>query len=428
MKYAMRIIVLVLLCASVFGVNADDDSSERSEHYRPDFEVFRWEAIRSTNFFDPFMWEPRAGLQAVELHDHLFVIGGRKPIVVPGVPFASEIFGDVWVSGDGGASWTELIADAEAAGLWRNRAYFEAVTHKGRVCIMGGQNYSPFGSEFFNDVWCSRNGWKWKERTDAAPWMERAGLGAASFRGKLWVMAGSKNDDEDISGFGRIFFNDVWYSKNSGRTWKRATANAPWEPRAGGVVIAKGRYLYLLGGEKGFDNPNEYFNDVWRTRNGRDWELMTDSAPWSPRPGHKCSVVSDYIVCTGGFGVPFNPSDVWVSRDGADWELVNLTPWNNSPQPPPSCSPPAPPPPDPLICDNIRYDFDMLTRDLSDGTDDDSDSDSDSGDSRGMPKFEILTFGGDREVFFVPPGFPISLPEYNQFRVENDVWRFGPTE
>lgn len=410
MRILSWISVLSLMCLFSAGQATADNRDKKSE--RPPFETFTWSPVRETNFFDPFMWEPRAGLQALELHGHLFVIAGRKPILDPFNPFASEVFGDVWVSNDDGSSWTELIADAEADGLWRRRAYFDAVLHKGEMCLLGGQNYLAEGSEFFNDVWCSPNGYDWQERTAAASWTGRAGLGAASFKGRLWVMAGSKNDDEDINGGDRIFFNDVWFSANGGRKWKQATADAAWPARAGGVVIAKGPYLYLLGGEVGFDDPSEYLNDVWRTHNGIDWELMTDNAPWSPRPGHKCSVVADYIVCTGGFGVPANPSDVWVSRNGADWEPVNFTPWNNFPGSPFSCLPPAPPALPGFVCDNVRYDFDMLTRPLEGA-----------GNSRRSrtPSFEILTFGGDRETFFLPS-------EVNIFRVENDVWRFGPLE
>ena len=119
--------------------------------------------------------------------------------------------------------------------------------------------------------------------------------------------------------------------------------NAPWEARAGGVALVKGGWLYLLGGEKGFTDPADYFNDVWRTKDGEHWELVTDSAGWSPRPGHKCAVLANHFVCMGGFGFPSNPMDIWVSKDGASWEQVSNSPWN-------ATSP-----------DDIRYDFDMLT-------------------------------------------------------------------
>ena len=373
----------------------------------PSFESYEWTEIRPTQFFNPLHWEPRAGLQAVELHNRLFIIAGRSPKNTD-IPRDSLIHGDVWVSDDLGVNWVELLEDAESAGLWRNRAYFEAVTQGSHMYILGGQNFiavptPPFVcdtwppvagpcpdfitvSDFFNDVWRSSDGVTWEEMTDQAPWEARAGLSAASFKGKLWVVAGSQNDDASIGGLDRKFFNDVWYS-NDGSEWHSATMNAPWEARAGGVALVKGGWLYLLGGEKGFTDPADYFNDLWRTKDGEHWELVTDSAGWSPRPGHKCAVLANHFVCMGGFGFPFNPMDIWVSKDGASWKQVSASPWN-------ATSP-----------DDIRYDFDMLT--VKGGM--------------GGQKPSIFTFGGDRETFILPP-------EVNFFRVENDVWSYSPID
>lgn len=91
--------------------------------------------------------------------------------------------------------------------------------------------------------------------------------------------------------------------------------------------------MYLLGGEAGFlcdPEPCElpYFNDVWCSSDGAEWELVTESAGWSPRLGHQCAVSFEHIVCWGGFGLPKNPMDVWVSPNGADWEQVSDSPWN----------------------------------------------------------------------------------------------------
>ncbi len=375
----------------------------------PSFESYEWTEIVETDFFDFNRWEPRAGLQAVELHNHLFVIAGRTPKPPPAGQFESIIHGDVWVSDDLGETWVELVEDAEAMGLWRKRAYFEAVTQGSHMYLMGGQNFvnfdncppfCPAPSEFFNDVWRSDDGSHWEEMTPAAEWEGRAGLSAASFKGKLWVLAGSQGDDVSIGGSGRIFFNDVWYS-NDGSVWHLATDSAPWPARAGGVALVKGGWLYLMGGEKGFVAQTDYFNDVWRTRNGVDWEEVTGpgGADWSARPGHKCAVVANHFVCMGGFGSPENPSDIWVSKDGADWTQVSDSPWNNDPTNP-ACAMFPPP----KSCDNIRYDFDMLSV---------------KGGQGGM-KPSIFTFGGDREVFFPLP--------FNFLRVENDVWRYSPPQ
>ncbi len=84
-------------------------------------------------------WTERAGLQAVELRNRLYVMGGRTPLnpqVVP-VPGASTIWSDVWRSGDKGVSWEKT-----AEGQWPARAYFQAVTLRDRMYVIGGQDFN----------------------------------------------------------------------------------------------------------------------------------------------------------------------------------------------------------------------------------------------------------------------------------------------
>jgi len=434
--HATRALLLISLAFAV----SNSASAGNGPKGGPSFVDYEWTEVVATDFSTTERWEPRAGLQAVELHNELFVIAGRTPSPVPGNPFASIIHGDVWVSTDLGETWVELLEDAESVGLWKNRAYFEAVTKGGYIYILGGQNFTTFipdppfvlPSEFFKDVWRSEDGVDWELMTDDAEWAKlpketvfpgppcgapvtqgRAGLSAVSFKGKLWVLGGSQGDDLSINAGPdcRQVFNDVWYSQD-GSEWRLATDDAPWEARAGGVALVKGGWLYFMGGEKGFTGEDDYFNDVWRTKDGRNWEEVTgpEGAGWSPRPGHKCSVVANHFVCMGGFAAldPFppnfdtNPSDIWISKDGANWEKVSNSPWNNDPSYSDCIF--ADPPELPIICDNVRYDFDILTV---------------SGGEGGM-KPSIFTFGGDREIFVPIPG--------NEFRIENDVWRYSPRE
>jgi hypothetical protein len=235
-------------------------------------------------------------------------------------------------------------------------------------------------------------------------WQPRAGFSAIEFKGWIYVLGGSQGDDIAIGGSGRVLFNDVWRSRD-GKRWEQVTANAQWAPRAGAAVVEKGGYLYLLGGEDGFlcvpgpgglDCP--YFNDVWRSRDGAKWELVTKAAGWSARPGHQCQVLFDTIFCFGGFGWPAlknpampptpdnlqanHPRDMWASWDGKFWYKVPRAPWNAA------------------SSADVKYDFDSLV-------------------VRGGPKGpwpSIYTFGGDREISFVNPDPTV---------VDDDVWRFS---
>jgi len=395
-----------------------------------DVSSYGWTNVRPTVPFDPNMWAPRAGLQALELRNDLYVMGGRGPF-----SFETEtvLYGDVWKSSDTGATWTRVAQwqpQQPAATMWAPRAYFGAVTHRGRMFVIGGQNFStkpnpifpagcatlppgvpcpPFlpDSTFFDDVWSSRDGRTWVAETTDGPWEGRAGLSAVVHNGAIYVLGGSQGDDESTGGTGRILFNDVWMSRD-GRTWTEVVGSGPrWSPRAGAAVVSKGGYIYLLGGERGFScgfdasSPCQpatrtlYFNDVWRSRDGASWEQVTPAAGWSPRPGHQCVVILEQIACFGGYGevpglppVPANPTDVWTSRDGKTWtELM----------------PPASPPWNGGSAADMRYDFDAIV--LSGG--------------RAGLRPTIMTFGGDRERFGLPS-------EVNAFLVENDVWRLGP--
>lgn len=368
-------------------------------------------------------WAPRAGLQVVELRNTFYLMGGRTPLdpaVIP-VPGASVIWSDIWRSRDLGKSW-ELLVDQEGPDHWPARAYFQAVTKGGSMYVLGGQNFNlipnpgcaflPPGvpcdpplvpaSEFFNDVWCSQDGRNWSVLTTNAGWQGRAGLSCVVHKGEFFVMGGSFNDDSSIIGGPpiRVYFNDVWKSRD-GIDWVPATTNAPWAPRAGSVVVSKGGYMYLLGGEDGFlcdtNRPERcppYFNDVWRSKNGVDWECVTPAADWPSRPGHQVVVLANKMYLFGGFGLsddpmdpfkPSNPMDLWVSRDGADWELISNSPWNAT------------------TPEEIKYDFKAL------GV---------TGGRHGLPP-SIFTFGGDRETF------NFADPE-NYLRVDNDVWAVSP--
>lgn len=382
-----------------------------------------WQRPQWTEVIPDAAWAARAGLQVVELHNTFFLMGGRTPIdpaVLP-VPGASVIWSDVWRSRDLGRSWQKLV-ETDAPGHWPARAYFQAVTKGNAMYVLGGQNFNlvpnpgcaflPPGvpcdppvvpaSDFFNDVWRSENGGDWVRLTADAGWHGRAGLSSVVFQDEIYVLGGSFNDDSSIVGGPpvRLYYNDVWKSRD-GANWVPVTMNAPWAPRAGAAVVAKGGYIYLLGGEDGFlcdpsrpDRCPPYFNDIWRTRDGATWELVTPAAAWAARPGHQAVVLANDIYVFGGFGIstdptdpfkPSNPMDMWVSRDGADWRLVSSTPWNAT------------------TPEEIKYDFKALA--VMGG--------------RGGFLPSIFTFGGDRETFnFADPS--------NYLRVDNDVWRFSP--
>jgi hypothetical protein len=396
---------------AVLVASCGDDGAAPAEPV--DVESYSWELVA-----DDAAWGGRAGLRVVELDQALFLLGGRTPRQST-VPGDSEIWADVWRSDDAGATW-ELVGTGDEV-PWPARAYFQAVVSGDTMFVLGGQDFgleeNPFcalleqglepppslgidpdapcpeflpTSQFFNDVWSSTDGASWEQRTDDAPWEPRAGLSAAVLGDHIYVIGGSRNDDTAIvgaSGPAREYFNDVWRSVD-GVEWEQQTDDAPWEPRAGASVVSDGDHLWLFGGEAGFvcepvgDCEPPYFNDVWRSTDGATWEEVTPAAGWSPRPGHQCELLGSDFVCFGGFGMLSNPVDVQYSADGAAWIELAEPAWNAS------------------TPDEVRYDFESVTVDTDAGP-------------------VILTFGGDRETF------DFDDPE-NYLRIEDDVWRFAP--
>lgn len=415
------------------------------------FKSWEWEIIKpNTEGNTP--WAKRAGLQALNHRGKFYIFGGRTPVksLIPG---ESIIHGDVWRSKNEGKTWKKILESNVPFPIppnhWANRAYFQAVSKGKYMYIIGGQDFNvikvnnpdydpsepnlcpvspctpniavpcqefidvPF-SQFFNDVWRSRDGINWENMTmgtnAAKRWSRRAGLSAVVFNDEIYVMGGSVNDDASIIGGPptRVYYNDVWKSKN-GRKWKRVTKNAPWAKRAGGIAVVKDGYMYMIGGEEGFTCEVEdpclppdqqapcldppYFNDVWRTKDGKNWEEVTGNAEWIKRPGHQVVVAQDRLVLFGGFGLgpdngisPANPSDIWISNKGKTWKKVSDAPWNAKGS------------------SDIKYDFDAVVLE-----------------GKGKVQDAIYTFGGDRETFNF-------LDTENYKNVDNDVWKFSLPE
>lgn len=406
-KNLLKIKIVVLVIAAL-GLSSNGFEKWNGNNGK-NFKSWSWKEINPEA-----KWSPRAGLQVLSHKNKIFLLGGRTPLDPQTLPFpvpgASIIWGDVWKSKNIGKSWKKLL-DTDNENHWPARAYFQAVSKKKYMYVMGGQNFNiipnpfpdPFAppfisqSDFFNDVWRSMDGINWEPLVENAPWPARAGLSAVVYKNEIYIMGGSVNDDSSIIGPGgpaRIYFNDVWKSKN-GKDWEMLTEHAPWAARAGGIAVVKDEFIYMIGGEDGFicneftPRCPPYYNDVWRTKDGQNWELVVENAEWPARPGHQVVVAQDRFVLFGGFGlgpditIPANPMDVWISNKGKVWKKVSDSPWN-------AMSPM-----------DIKYDFDALVvRKKWSKTD------------------EILTFGGDRETFnFIDP--------LNYLNVDNDVWKYS---
>jgi len=216
--------------------------------------AYRWSCVSSE-----VAWSPRDGAQLVSFQGKLFLLGGwnqyageRTDLAGAGTgSFESEVCSEVWCSDDGGRWYLAATAP------WSGRHMHGAVVHDGHIWVIGAENGTP------DDVWKSKDGVHWQLVAATVPWPERGNQLVTVFDGSIWVMggqtgaAGQSNFVADLKA-GKPFppapppLCDVWRTKD-GLRWELMTDDAPWAPRGmitganGGVPVLDGR-MWILGG------------------------------------------------------------------------------------------------------------------------------------------------------------------------------------
>ena len=220
-------------------------------------------------------------------------------------------------------NWVQETANAG----WQARDSQGEFVYKDQLWVLGGWFNSKEAPP--RDVWSSANGRQWNSVTSSAPWIHSDLPMSIVFRNKMWMMGGWYNGRLP----GHSASNQVWSSKN-GKDWVRVTDEASWSPRlASALVNFKGK-MYLLGGVENyyFGNRSSLKNDVWYSSDGKKWHLATDNAGWAPRAYHQAAVLNGKIYVFGGGNytpeyAAFN--DVWSSEDGMKWKLeTEHAPWH----------------------------------------------------------------------------------------------------
>jgi hypothetical protein len=156
-------------------------------------------------------------------------------------------------------------------------------------------------------------GYVLQQLTRSSIWSGRDSMGEAVYKGKIWLSGGFTPERS----------NEVWWSEDA-IEWHKAPAPL-WTPRnLHGMVVFKD-YLYVLGG---IDSGTKALNDVYRSKDGLTWELLTDHAPWGPRAAFGCVVHKGSLYIYGGNGNEHHWHDVWSTTDGLSWKQVTAgAPW-----------------------------------------------------------------------------------------------------
>jgi hypothetical protein len=189
--------------------------------------------------------------------------------------------------------------------------------------FMGGwYNGRLEGHSASNQVWSSVDGAEWKQETQAAGWTPRVAAGCVVFQDKIWILGGTENS---YFGDQNSLKNDVW-SRTDGREWQQVTESAPWAPRAYHQAVVLYDRIFVFGGGN-YVPEYQAMNDVWSSADGVNWRLETKAADWSPRLWFSAVTWRDHMWVLGGWSN--NPStnhrDVWYSKDGRKWQQLHTS-------------------------------------------------------------------------------------------------------
>jgi hypothetical protein len=277
----------------------------------------------------------REGAALVSFKGRLWCIAGAPGSVSssPGVAVGGfTLDNDLWSSRDGKA-W-ELHAAPSRKSLPAARFGQASLVHAGRLYVLGGR-LDPAHEQVLADTWSMGPDRTWTAHGPSATyysyqensgiWEPRWRLGAASFKGRLWIAGGLASPYEEA----QAYRSDVWSSED-GSVWRLETDAAAFGPRAGLSLVAHAGYLWAFGGE-GPLPPSEpgqkariaALDGIYRSADGRTWEAVRAD----PAPGFASmqSAASDgeRIWIVGGYYSSGEDSyltrSAWSSADGIAW-------------------------------------------------------------------------------------------------------------
>ena len=252
-------------------------------------------------------WGTRSGHALTVFNGKIWVLGGYGG--------SGAEFNDVWCSEDG-VTWIQVDTSASPE-MWAPRQSHAAAVFDNKIWVLGG--WAFIGGQYFSDAWYSADGAIWAKATGSAAWGKRFGVKSVSFNNKIWVLGGYAPAP------GSARFNDAWYSED-GVSWSLANG-AAWGAGGGrgqhGAVVFNNK-IWILGG---YNNSNNYLNDIWNSSDGATWIKVTNNAPWSQR-GQSGAVVHDgkMWIFAGGNSVG-QLKDMWYSKNGTAWTQVFDVPW-----------------------------------------------------------------------------------------------------
>lgn len=275
-------------------------------------------ALDAWSSVNAFAWtqETTGGLGATYLAQVVQQTNPQRVTLIGGVQRGYS--DNVWQTTNG-RDWNALSAHAQ----FSPRAT-RGVSFGGHVWIVGGATVE--GAEIgarSNEIWRSDNGTDWtRVATQGTIFSPRDGHCVVVFNNKLWVIGGW--DGDFISGATETRLNDVW-SSDDGVTWTKhePTGGVIFAPLVGHDVVVFQNKLWVVAGSVQNDTDS---NEVWSSADGDTWTLVPQVDPFTARRSHRVVAFNGELWMTGGavdsvVGADEGTSDVWHSADGASWTL-----------------------------------------------------------------------------------------------------------
>lgn len=237
----------------------------------------------------------RSDFGTLVIDNTILIIGGMR-IDNIGV---DEVLNDIWISSDLGTNWSQIKpTTTNPTDTFIKRQKFGIALIEKDIYIIGGYSTSSY---FLNDVWVSKDlGKTWTEIIRNASWTPRYGHQAISIGDTLYIVGGYDS---------RNYYNEVWTSKDLGKTWSEIP-NAFFKPREGMGVINYNDEFLLIGGK----NKNEWLVDVWRTDDEKEW-FRQQNVPFDFFEHSIVEVEKDLFV--------IEQDQVWKSIDEAQtWKKI----------------------------------------------------------------------------------------------------------
>lgn len=276
--------------------------------------AYRWEQVTDNANF-----APRDGAGILSYQGRLWLLGGWNPL--DKVHFPHICNSEVWSSANG-SDWALEVLQAP----WEGRHAAGYVVFRDKMWIVGGDCNQ---GHYQDDIWCSADGRDWECVLEQVPWGPRVLHCAVVFQNKLWVYGG-----QTLPRFApadECFYQDVWCSQD-GVSWTQVADAVPWPSRnLTGMGITFNNRLWVLGGGT-YETPERpdrvFYNDVWSSCDGLQWEQHLEHADWEPRQFHDGAVWDGKLWVMEGCRTDCgNRKDVWYSPDGVNWTELPDTPW-----------------------------------------------------------------------------------------------------